>query len=113
MASFPAVWDFDDDGVQDWADCAPADPDVYPGRRDEYGDGVDNNCDGADGIDSDDDNYAENVPALDQWIYPTERDCNDGDSRVRGHRASSGVSNIFGEDAGFNDGFDSNCDGID
>jgi|TARA_B100000959_G_scaffold285556_1_gene360678 hypothetical protein len=100
----PVVYDFDNDGYQDWIDCGPADPDIGPGLRDDYGDGVDNNCDGTDGIDSDDDNYAENIPALDQWIYPTGRDCNDDDDRV-------GAS--LGDEADQNDGFDTNCDGID
>ena len=110
MSGYPSVYDFDYDGVQDWADCDPANPNNFPGGNDAYGDGEDNNCDGADGFDFDGDNGARNVPALEESIYPTERDCNDDDNRVYGHHASSGTSNPFGP---YGDGFDNNCNGID
>ncbi len=44
--------DFDRDGVPslpDLRDCAPFDPDVHPFAADLPGDGIDQNCDGADG----------------------------------------------------------------
>ena len=41
--------DFDGDGSLDQNDCQPANPAVYPGAADGYGDGIDSNCDGVDG----------------------------------------------------------------
>jgi len=37
--------DDDGDGVLDDADCAPLDPDVYPGAEEECGNGIDDDCD--------------------------------------------------------------------
>jgi len=98
------VFDFDYDGYDDRIDCDPSNFDIGPGihEPDDYGDGVDNNCDGADGFDSDEDNYAVNVPALDQSIYPVARDCNGTNDRIYPERSDDP-----------NDGIDSNCDGVD
>ncbi len=52
--------DFDGDGSLDANDCGPAEATIYPGAADAYGDGVDSNCDGLDGIDSDGDGYPGN-----------------------------------------------------
>ncbi len=41
-----AAIDFDDDGVRDQDDCAPADPQIFPGADELCDDGVDNDCDG-------------------------------------------------------------------
>ena len=41
----PCDQDADNDGWPDWQDCAPGDPNSYPGA-DEVEDGVDNNCNG-------------------------------------------------------------------
>ncbi len=80
----PPSYDYDNDGYHDSIDCDPDNPDIgsFHAGRDDYGDGVDNNCDGADGHDWDEDTNAGNVPALDQSIYPTVRDCNDDDDRI-------------------------------
>ena len=98
------VEDFDGDGYADRIDCISSDDNVAAERSgdDDYGDGVDNNCDGADGFDSDEDKFAENVPALNQSIYPIVRDCNGNNDRVNPGKTDDP-----------NDGIDSNCDGID
>jgi hypothetical protein len=54
-------FDADGDGWEDLADCGPQDPTIYPDAEDPIGDGVDQDCDGADGT---------AVPAV--AIYPAE-----------------------------------------
>jgi len=68
------IYDFDGDGSADEDDCDSADPNIYPGAEDRYGDGIDQNCDGVDGIDSDGDGYASTDSGGD--------DCNDGDAGI-------------------------------
>jgi hypothetical protein len=52
-------FDSDGDGWEDLLDCGPEDPDVYPREgEDQVGDGLDDNCDGIDGIDADRDLHA-------------------------------------------------------
>jgi hypothetical protein len=48
--------DFDGDGALDADDCAPADASIHPTADDPFGDGIDQNCDGADGDAGDLDN---------------------------------------------------------
>lgn len=51
IAKLPATWDdLDEDGIPDHQDCAPNDPDIHPYARDYEGDGIDQNCDGVDGV---------------------------------------------------------------
>jgi predicted outer membrane repeat protein len=53
-------FDTDGDGAADHEDCAPEDPQVYPGAQDQVGDDLDSNCDGIDGVldcDADDDGH--------------------------------------------------------
>jgi hypothetical protein len=55
-----ANYDTDGDGALDYEDCAPDDPSIHPGPEDEPGDGIDQNCDGVDGVldcDDDDDTF--------------------------------------------------------
>ena len=92
------LFDFDGDGSLDEDDCDSQNPNIYPGSPDEYGDGIDSNCDGADGIDSDGDGFASNAPLSDPL-----RDCNDSDPSWYPGAADS-------IDAG---GADNNCDGTD
>jgi hypothetical protein len=52
------LYDSDGDGSPDFEDCDPQDPEVRPGPEDPVGDGLDQNCDGVDGVldcDADDD----------------------------------------------------------
>ncbi len=44
------VADFDGDGVPDVNDCDADDPDTFPGADDPCGDGLDQDCDGVDGV---------------------------------------------------------------
>jgi len=62
--------DFDGDNSLDDVDCGPADPTVYPGAPDPYGDDLDQSCDGVDGVDNDRDGY----PAEDPDYSPDDPD---------------------------------------
>jgi len=76
------------------ADCDDKDANHHPAAKDLLGDGVDQNCDGGDGIDKDGDG----------WHAPAAggKDCNDSDKTI--HPC---VDDIAG------DGIDQNCDGAD
>lgn len=49
--------DSDGDGIHDGADCAPSNPEVYPGAVDIPYDGIDQDCNGEDLIDADGDGF--------------------------------------------------------
>jgi hypothetical protein len=71
-----ALYDFDGDGSPDEEDCNSADPSIYPGALDTFGDGVDQDCDGGDGVDSDSDGFqrvevALRGPARSSWAAVT------------------------------------------
>ena len=68
------LYDFDGDGSLDAVDCAPSDGLIHPGADDAVGDGIDNNCDGVDGVDGDGDGFAS--------MATGGLDCNDGESAV-------------------------------
>ncbi len=87
-----ATYDFDGDGVQDQDDCNSADPSIYPGASDPFGDGIDQDCDGADGDANDLDNDGE----------PNETDCGREDASIY-----PGADDPYGDD------IDQNCDGGD
>ncbi len=84
--------DFDGDGSLDADDCQPSDPLIHPGAEDEYGDGIDQNCDGVDG----------NAVDLDGDGYTNAVDCDDDNPDIH-----PGAEDEPG------DGIDSNCDGVD
>ncbi len=48
-----SLLDFDGDGSLDENDCDSTDAQIYPGAADAYGDEIDSNCDGIDGVDAD------------------------------------------------------------
>jgi len=93
------LYDYDGDGSMDQDDCDPADPDVFPGATvDEYGDGIDSNCDGNDGIDGDGDGF----PAPGAGVPADLEDCNDSNDSI-----------YPGGEEILNDTIDQNCDGVD
>ncbi len=85
--------DFDGDGTPDLADCDPEDPAFHPGAQDDFGDGLDQDCSGADGTDADGDGWAS--------IASGGEDCHDGDASIHPE-----AEEVFG------DAVDENCDGI-
>ena len=102
-----AELDYDGDGWDDALDCAPADPDVYPGAPDSYGDGIDSDCDlcpagspvgAGDGVDKDCDGY----PGNDDLEGPlvSVHDCDDLDAAVNPGVLDEGCDDV-----------DSDCDG--
>ncbi len=68
--------DDDGDGFDDCfqADCDDEDPSVHPGAEDPIDDGVDQNCDGVDGVDADGDGFAGGVGE--------GLDCDDSDADI-------------------------------
>ena len=90
--------DLDGDGIPDAEDCAPDDPSIHPGAPDPWGDGVDTNCDGSDGVDADGDLWPVNTDPEVQ-----EPDCDDDDPEAWPGRPWEDPM----------DGVDGDCDGAD
>jgi len=134
----PVGNDRDGDGFRDEADCAPNDASVHPAADDLFGDGLDQNCDGTDGLDADGDGYPReddrheepydlwDCDDLDAGIHPghedqagdaIDRDCDgldgtdaDGDGYAS---TSSGGEDCDDQDAEVHPGAEEACDGID
>jgi hypothetical protein len=70
----PAPIDADLDGATAEVDCDDADGSVHPGAVDEWYDGIDSDCDGADDFDADGDGFA--------WVMAGGDDCDDTTPRV-------------------------------
>lgn len=83
--------DTDGDGIHDGADCAPNNPDVYPGAVDIPYDGIDQDCNGEDLIDADGDGYDGTAAGGD--------DCDDTNAEVNPGATDGG------------NGRDDDCDG--
>ena len=98
--SAPPTDDQDGDGVPDDEDCAPLAPAIRPGADDPYGDQIDQDCDGFDGVDRDGDGYPANVE--DNLAYRDLQDCDDTNPAI-----NPGATEIGG------DGIDQDCDGSD
>ena len=92
----PEIYDFDEDGSADAEDCGASDPTIRPGAQDDWGDGIDQACDGLDGTDADGDGYPSDAAA-------DPRDCNDSEPTWYPGAPDS-------VDPG---GLDTNCDGVD
>ncbi len=90
-----SLQDFDGDGSLDQNDCNPADPGIHPSAEDPHGDGIDQDCDGSDGVDRDGDGFPANVP-----VSSPNLDCNDERSDIH-----PGATDPL------SDALDSNCDG--
>ena len=88
-AEYDAFWDADGDGYGIDEDCAPDNPNVFPGAGDVRGDGCDADCGFEDDADGDD--------------WPDAADCAPDDSTIYPCSPS--------ETAG--DDIDSDCDGTD
>ena len=88
------TWDFDGDNFLDTNECGPTDPTIHPGALDPYDDGIDQNCDGVDGLDADGDGYPGNSELLGESFH----DCNDANPDVH-----PGAEEIV------NDGLDNDC----
>jgi len=94
-ANVEMSYDFDDDGWEDHLDCGPEDASIHPEAHDPYGDGIDQDCDGSDGVDNDGDAFPSNVLQSDpDW------DCNDFDETTY-----PGAEEICDDNA------DNDCDG--
>ena len=87
-----AIADYDADNSPDSEDCGPTDATIFPGAPDALGDGIDQNCDGTDGVDSDGDGVAvpDDCDDTDASRYPDAPDSWDDEGDI-----------------------DENCDGLD
>ncbi|MCA9493151.1 MAG: putative metal-binding motif-containing protein, partial [Myxococcales bacterium] len=79
--------DADDDGysLAD-GDCDDGDPNIHPDANDVFGDGIDQNCDDADGVDADGDGHA--------WTGSGGDDCDDAENTVYGGAPEIGWDDI-------------------
>ena len=128
------LYDFDGDGSLDSSDCAPTDPAIFPGAEDVVDEqGVDNDCDGADGVDADGDGFASLDSGGDDCnddepgAHPgaeevpddgLDNDCVGGDATCDGdldgvHAPLCGGADCDDDNSLFFPGADELCDGLD
>jgi len=132
------IGDPDGDGSYFGEDCAPDDPMIHPDAEDPFGDYIDQNCDGVDGVDADGDHAAASVDCDpdNPSIYPgapdppgdgIDQDCDDCggdapegagdgvDTDCDGYAASLGVAEFDcdDEDPDINPGAVEQCDDVD
>ena len=93
LDGFPANVE-DNLAYRDLQDCNDADASIYPGATEALADGIDQDCDGADGTDADGDGFGS--------VATGGLDCDDDD-----------LSTYPGAPDPVGDGVDRNCDGID
>ena len=91
-------YDFDGDGWEDAVDCAPENGTIHPEAADLFGDGIDSDCDRADGVDGDGDGWPAPGPGTENTVV----DCDDGSADIH-----PGADEIAGNDV------DEDCDGND
>jgi len=110
------IIDLDGDGVSQEDDCDDNDAAVFPGNdTDVMGDGIDQNCDGHDGIDSDGDGYGnlasggDDCDDSDPTLTPADVD-QDGFSTCDGDCDDSTADVAPGRPEAC-DGIDTDCDG--
>jgi hypothetical protein len=89
---FTVNLDVDKDGSNRPSDCNDNDPNIHPGANDPRSDGVDQNCDGVDGIEADRDGDTFNRP----------QDCNDTNPNI--HPGAVDIPD---------NGVDEDCNGVD
>ncbi len=102
FACNPDGRDRDDDGYPASEDCDDDKPSINPAAQDLFGDGIDQNCDGADGLDSDGDGFGSQVSG--------GPDCDDTDSDIGD--ALDWFADTDGDGFGAGDPLDSSCDGL-
>ena len=109
--------DEDGDGVSAEEDCNDADASVFPGNdSDIMGDGIDQNCDGHDGIDLDGDGFG-SVPSGGDDCDDSDPSLTPEDLDMDGFSTCDGDCDDATEDVApgreeFCDGIDTNCDGV-
>lgn len=115
--SFTSVEDLDSDGYTiGEGDCNDQDPNVSPSAPDVFGDSIDQNCDGADGVDGDGDGFAgvstggTDCDDTNPDVYDVDKD-GDGESMCDGDCDDlDGLLNHWDQDTDGQSSCDGDCD---
>lgn len=101
----PSSGDWDGDGYSgEQGDCANENADYHPGADDAVGDGIDQNCDHADGVDADGDGNASTASGGD--------DCDDTSRDIQPGAFDAWYDGVDSDCMG-DDDFDQDLDGVD